>query len=150
MNPEQRIDEVFRQQIPLTRAMGVAVEGYTGAELILTAPHEPNHNHLNTAFGGSLHALATLSGYAWLWLELGIAEGEARRVHVVVRETHMKYLRPVHGELRAICRRPAEEALVTFWKDFRARGKARLSLEVTIEEQGHVAAQFNGEFVALS
>ena len=149
MSPEEKIAELLREQIPITRAMGVSIESYTGSVLVMSAPHEPNHNHLNTAFGGSLHALATLSGYAWLWLELGVTE-ENKGVHVVVRESHMKYLRPVRGELRAICRRPADEDVSHFWRDFRARGKARLVLQATIEEQGTVAAEFKGEFVAIT
>jgi thioesterase domain-containing protein len=150
MKPEERIALLLRENIPLTRAMGVEVQSYDGVELVLTAPHEPNHNHLNTAFGGSLHSLATLSGYGWLWLELGVADAASPNVHVVVRESHMEYLLPVRGELRAVCRRPAQDALTKFWKDFHARGKARLTLEAVIEEAGTVAAHFRGEFVAVS
>src|SRR5690606_33240492 len=51
-------------KIPLARAMGVRVERCDSEGLVLTAPLEPNHNHLGTAFGGSLAALATLAGYA--------------------------------------------------------------------------------------
>jgi thioesterase domain-containing protein len=150
MSPEQNIAALFREKIPLTGAMKVAVESYDGQELVLTAPHDANHNHLNTAFGGSLHALATLCGYGWLWLELGDAGEPATAVHVVVRESHMQYLRPVHGDLRAICRRPSPEALEKFWSDFEAKKKARLTLEATIEEHGIVAARFRGEFVAIT
>ena len=74
MRDEQQLRETeafFYEQIPLTRAMGVRVESYDGQQLVLTAPLALNHNHLGTAFGGSLSALATLAGYGLLWLDLG-------------------------------------------------------------------------------
>jgi len=50
--------------------MGVTVEDYNGERLVLHDPLEANVNHLGTAFSGSLNALALLSGYGLLWLEL--------------------------------------------------------------------------------
>src|SRR5687768_7425366 len=94
-------EHFLHEQIPLTQSMGVRVESFDGARLILTAPLEPNHNHLGTAFGGSLSALATLAGYALLWLQLG-----DRQAHIVIRESTIRYRRPVRGTLRAICLRP--------------------------------------------
>ena len=64
-------ERFLHEQIPLTQAMGVQIESYDEAQLVVTAPLEPNHNHLGTAFGGSLSALTTLTGYAMLWLQLG-------------------------------------------------------------------------------
>ena len=64
-------ERFLHEQIPLTQSMGVTLESYDGTQLVVTAPLEPNHNHLGTAFGGSLSALTTLTGYAMLWLELG-------------------------------------------------------------------------------
>ena len=138
------IEKVFREQIPLTRAMGVRVVQYDGKGLVLSAPLESNHNHLNTAFGGSLHALATLSGYGWLWLEL-----QDPAVHVVPRESHVSYRRPVTGELIARCDRPEEAVVERFKHDFAAKGKARIALQSVIEEGGKPAVVFTGEFVAL-
>jgi thioesterase domain-containing protein len=137
-------EDYFHAQIPITRAMEIRVEAYDGQRLILTAPLAPNHNHLGTAFGGSLATVATLAGYGLLWLELG-----DRTAHVVVRESTISYRRPVRGEIRAICRRPEESAVAAFKKQFAQKGKCRLRLEVTIEEDGLVAVEFSGIFIAL-
>ncbi|MHA3774550.1 YiiD C-terminal domain-containing protein [Verrucomicrobiota bacterium sgz303538] len=145
MQPVERIERLFHEKIPLTRAMGVKVASYDGDTLTLVAPLEPNRNHLYTAFGGSLHALATLSCYGWLWLEL-----ENDSAHIVVRESTVSYRHPIHGELRAICRRPSSEAVELFKSNFAARKKARLELEATIEEDGKVAVRYVGEFVAFA
>ena len=126
------------------RSMGVEVRQWDGNELLLTAPLEPNHNHLGTAFGGSLSALATLAGYSLLWLLLG-----DREAHVVIRESSMRYRHPVQGELQAVCRHPGEEAWRLFQEQFASSGKARLTLRVAVIEDDRVCVEFEGVFVAL-
>jgi thioesterase domain-containing protein len=146
MNDEHlRETEAFlHEQIPITLAMGVRVATYDGQQLVLTAPLTLNHNHLGTAFGGSLSAVATLAGYGLLWLEL-----RDRTCHVVIRESSISFRRPVRKEIRAICRRPDETTLAAFTARFAEKGKARIRLNVTIEEDDLVAVEFAGTFVAL-
>jgi len=143
-SPFHETEQFFYEKIPLTRAMGVKVEAYDREKLILTAPLEENHNHLATAFGGSLGALATLAGYGLLWLEL-----EDRDCHIVIRSSSISYERPVHGMLRAICRHPDEKELANFKDTFLKKGKARIRLHVTIEENDQVCVIFEGIFVAI-
>jgi thioesterase domain-containing protein len=131
-------------QIPLTRAMGVEVARYDGTELVITAPLALNHNHLGTAFGGSLNAIATLAGYVLLWLEL-----RDRSAHIVIRESRIQFRRPVKGGLRAICRAPGGAALDEFHESFVRKGKARLELHVEMFEDGELAVAFDGTFVAV-
>ena len=147
MRDEQQLletEEFFHQQIPITRAMGVRVASYDGRQLTLVAPIALNHNHLGTAFGGSLSAIATLAGYGLLWLEL-----RDRACHLVIRRSSLSFGRPVRKEIVAICRQPDEEMLRAFKAEFAQRGKARIGLNVTIEEDGLVAVEFQGLFVAL-
>lgn len=144
MSDTRRIQELFYRVMPITRAMGVVVESYDGERLVLNAPLAANVNHLGTAFGGSLNTLAVLGGYGLLWIELQDTE-----CHLVIRESTISYERPVRSELRAVCLRPQEEALAAFKKRFHDKGKARIALDVTIEEEGAVAARFRGTFVAL-
>ncbi|HEY8932979.1 MAG TPA: YiiD C-terminal domain-containing protein [Rariglobus sp.] len=139
------LESYLRDKIPLARAMGVRVEaGGSSGMLVLTAPLEPNHNHLGTAFGGSLSAVATLAAYALLWVELG-----DRTAHIVVHRSEIVYHRAVRGEIRAICRRPPEAELAEFRRQFAATGKARIRLGATIEHAGRVCVDFAGDFVAL-
>jgi thioesterase domain-containing protein len=144
MRLTEQIQELLHSKIPITRAMGVWVEDYDGERLILCAPLDRNVNHLGTAFGGSLNAMAVLSGYGLLWLELQEAE-----CHIVIRKSSISYKRPVRGEIRAICFRPEEAALAEFKETFQEKGSARISLSATIEDQGVTAVQFEGIFVAL-
>jgi len=134
----------FHTKIPVTAAMGVAVESYDAEQLVLTAPLEPNHNHLGTAFGGSLSAIATLAGYGLLWLELG-----DRDAHIVVKSSSIQYRQPVRETIRAICKRPPPEAMEAFRKKFSRNGKAGIELAVTIVENDQACVDFTGVFVAL-
>ncbi len=137
-------EEFFYNKIPITRAMGVRVTKYDGGQLRLAAPIALNHNHLGTAFGGSLSALATLAAYGLIWLEIG-----DKTAHVVIRKSELSFRRPVRREIVAICRRPSEDELWMFKNAFAQHHKARISLDVTIEEEGLVAVEFRGIFVAL-
>jgi thioesterase domain-containing protein len=143
MSIVQQIQELLHSKIPITRAMGVKVKDYDGQRLVLSAPLAANVNHLGTAFGGSLHALAVLSGYGLLWLELKEVE-----CHIVIRKSTISYERPVRGQIRAICVRPDEGALEEFKMSFHQKGKARITLSATIEDEGIVAVRFEGIFVA--
>jgi thioesterase domain-containing protein len=124
--------------------MGVTVEDYDGERLVLRAPLEANVNHLGTAFGGSLNALAVLSGYGLLWLELQDSD-----CHIVVRDISISYERPVSGDLRATCVRPDARVMEAFKTTFQQKRKARVSLSASIESQGVIAVRFNGTFVAM-
>ena len=144
MSLAQRIQDLLHHKIPITRAMAVRVADYDGQRLVLSAPLDKNVKHLGTAFGGSLNALAVLSGYGLLWLEL-----EDQECHIVIRESSISYERPVRGEIRATCVRPEAGALAEFKRTFRQKGKARISLSATIEDEGVTAVRFQGTFVAL-
>jgi thioesterase domain-containing protein len=134
----------LHEKIPLTRAMGVEVVSYEGGQLVVTAPLEPNHNHIGTAFGGSLNALATLAGYVLLWIEL-----RDRTAHLVIRQSQIQFHRPVRGELRAVCQAPEESIMDDFREGFARKGKARLDLRVEMYEGGELAVEYTATFVAM-
>ena len=138
----RQAEEFFHQQIPITRAMGVRVVAHDEKGFVVEAPVALNSNHLRTAFGGSINAVATLAAYGLLWLELN-----EPALHVVVAESSIRFLRPVRETIRAICPRPDREV----WKAFRVRlaekGKAHIILRVNVAEEGQAAAAFEGTFV---
>ena len=136
-------EQYFHQQIPITRAMGVRVVAHDETQFILEAPVALNSNHLGTAFGGSINAVATLAAYGFLWLQL-----HDPSIHVVVAESSIRFLRPVHGMIRAICRRQDSAGWDAFLARFVEKGKAHISLRVDIVEEAQLAAAFEGSFVA--
>jgi putative thioesterase YiiD len=92
MSGARQIQELLHSKIPITRAMGVKVEDYDGRRLILSAPLDANVNHLGTAFGGSLNALAVLSGYGLL----GSVSKIAFRVSSPPHALSVPFFRSVH------------------------------------------------------
>jgi thioesterase domain-containing protein len=136
-------EKYFHEQIPITRAMGVRVVAHDENGLVVEAPVALNSNHLRTAFGGSINAIATLAAYGLLWLEL-----REQDAHVVVAESSIRFLRPVRETIRAICLRPDPEELAAFRTRFVDKGKAHLALHVQVVEEGQTAAEFDGIFVA--
>jgi thioesterase domain-containing protein len=142
----QRLGALWAEGIPLAGAMGVQVRRLDEQLLEVTAPLAPNRNHMGSAFGGSLQALATLAG----WGVTLIASGDPDAHHVVIRDAQMRFLEPVRGELSAVAARPSAGAVAAFHATLAARGRARLTVPVTIRGPGDaVAARFVGEFVAL-
>lgn len=136
-------EKFLHEQIPITRAMGLRVIAHDETGFVVEAPVALNSNHLRTAFGGSINAVATLAAYGLLWLELNDAA-----VHVVVAESSIRFLRPVRETIRAICLRPAADELEAFRTQFAAKRKARIALRVKVIEAGETAAEFEGTFVA--
>lgn len=141
----------YHEMIPLAKAMGVTVEVSDEQKLVLTAPLLPNKNSINTAFGGSLVSLATLAGYGVVW-ELMREQGEANKPEwrIVVKESRAAYRRPVLGDLRAICERPAKAAIDEFKSALERYGQAKLKLRARIVEDGNTAVDVHAAFVVVS
>ena len=139
----RRAEEFFHQQIPITRAMGLRVVRNDETGFTVEAPVALNSNHLRTAFGGSINAVATLAAYGFVWLELNEAAA-----HVVVAESSIRFRRPVRETIRATCARPDTESLAEFRRRFSEKQKAAITLHVSVTEAGEIAAEFEGRFVA--
>jgi len=136
-------EKFLHEQIPITRAMGLRVVGRDENGFVVEAPVALNSNHLRTAFGGSINAVATLAAYGFLWVELSDAAA-----HVVVAESSIRFLRPIRETIRATCLRPNAKSLAAFRSQFAEKGKARIALRVNVAEAGETAAEFEGHFVA--
>lgn len=141
--------ELFlHEMIPLAKMMGVGVEVSDDRALTLKAPKEQNKNPLNTAFGGSLVSLATLAGYGVVWELMKNEKGaEKSEWRIVVKESRAAYRRPVIGDLRAICERPAQAAIAEFKEALARYGKAKLKLRARVVEQGETAVDVTAAFV---
>lgn len=142
MTDVQHAQEFLHKQIPLTVHMGVGV--LTLDPFTVEVPVALNSNHLGTAFGGSINAIATLAAYGFLWSQLH----ENAAVHIVIAESSIRFLRPARKIIRAICHKPAE--LEQFKRALSSGHRGRISLGVTVEENATVTAQFQGTFVGLS
>ncbi len=136
------LEKLLHEQIPLAKAMGVKVIKLDDTSVELTSPLQPNHNHIGTAFGGSLSTLMILAGYCRLFVMMnGIG-------HVLLKNTSMRFIKPVNEELRAVAAKPEETLSENFLKIYAKKKRARfvLTSEIILAD-GTVACQMTGEFV---
>jgi thioesterase domain-containing protein len=138
---QERID----REIMLARPMGVIVESANDSSLVLRAPLAPNANHKGTAFGGSLYSLAVLTGWAWLTRFLATRKLDAE---AVIQESNMRFLKPVHGEMRACLEIPAAADIEKFQKMLVRARRGRIRLQVKMHEGSALATVFDGLFAA--
>jgi thioesterase domain-containing protein len=137
----------LRSSIPLAAAMDLSVLEVCDARVRLAAPLPPNRNHHQTAFGGSVAALAVLAGWSWLHARLAL---HCPRVSLVIQRQELDYREPVDGDFEAICVAPAVEAWDRFVQTLLARGRARLGLAASVLCRGREAASFRGQYVAVA
>lgn len=132
-------------QIPQTKSLGVLIRKVSLDSVELTAPLEPNRNHLGTAFGGSLGTLLVLAGYTWLYNAL--AE-RGHHCNVVLRKSNVDYLKPVDRDFVAVAHAPTEKDFAEFFEAFERKGKGRIVIKAEIKNAGNIACLFTGEFIA--
>ncbi|MEJ2538869.1 MAG: YiiD C-terminal domain-containing protein [Gemmatimonadota bacterium] len=141
--------ELVLEEFPLAAFMQVEPLTWTEAGLELRTPAGPNLNAHGTMFGGGIAALALLTGWGWVRLEL-----EARGIHaeVVVQDARTHYERPIRGDCRARCLPPEPAELDRFLRTLRRRGKGRLAVRVQLRAEGDPeappAALMEARFVA--
>lgn len=139
------LENYLHDHIPLSKAMGVSVMSVDEGSVVLGAPLAPNINHRETAFGGSVSALAILA--AW-----GVLHARTRReglsARLVIQRNEVEYEQPIEGTFRSTAHL-VEEEWQRFARLFAKRGKARIAIRSEVEFAGRIAARFSGEFVAL-
>ena len=140
------LERYLDEHIPITRALGVRVLDAGAAGVRLRAALEPNLNHRQTAFGGSVSAVAILA--AWGVLRV-LLDGETPVPQIVIQRNHVEYLAPISDDFEAYCAAPPPEQWERFARALAQRGRARIELGAEVTAGGKVAARFQGTYVAL-
>ena len=144
MEHESKLLSLLNEAIPLTKAMGIRVECFTGESLTIVGPLENNFNHLGTAFGGSLYITAVLSCWGLLYLrlrELGV------RGQIVIQKGTVEYYLPVTGDIVASSTMVPEASFLEFLEEFKEKGSAKMTLSSAIMQSERKAVSFEGIFV---
>ncbi|CAN1594158.1 YiiD C-terminal domain-containing protein [Pseudomonas mediterranea] len=148
MNRDSRyLESILHHDIPLTRDMGLKVLDWQARQLRLFLPLEANVNHKSTMFGGSLYCGAVLGGWGWLHLALreeGIEDG-----HIVIQEGQISYPLPVTRDAAVLCDAPEEKVWKRFLATYQRYGRARLTLQTRVVNEGsdEAAVRFEGQYV---
>ncbi len=133
--------------MPVTQRLGIRVVGRRDGQLALSAPLAANTNHRGTAFAGSLNAVATLAGWATIWLLL---RDHGLPAHVVIQDSTVRYLRPVTSDFEALARPLDPAAVARLLEVIRRRGRGRIQIEVVVADARGEAVVFQGRYVALA
>jgi thioesterase domain-containing protein len=139
------LQELIDREIMLAKPMGIIVESADEAAMVLRAPLAPNANHKGTAFGGSLYSIAVLTGWAWMTRFLATRALDAE---AVIQESSIRYLAPVHGEMRASIEIPAHAEVDKFQKMLERARRGRIRLQVNVHAGAILATVFEGLFAA--
>ena len=141
-----RLQRYLLKQIPISQGLGISVTEASLDEILITAPLAPNLNHHGTAFGGSVSAVAILSGWALVYARL---EAEGQFPGVVIQYNEIRYLKPLEGVFAARARLAHPRKWTHFLQGLSRHGKARTIVTVDIEGGRGIAAVFQGTYVAL-
>jgi thioesterase domain-containing protein len=139
------LQELIDREIMLAKPMGIIVESADEAAMVLRAPLAPNANHKGTAFGGSLYSIAVLTGWAWMTRFLATRALDAE---AVIQESSIRFIAPVHGEMRSSIEIPADAEIDRFQKMLERARRGRLRLQVNVHAGATLATVFDGLFAA--
>jgi thioesterase domain-containing protein len=143
------LDTLNRQYLamPPVAAMGIRAIAFDGGALRLQAPLAANVNDKGSAFGGSMAGMMTLAGWGLITLKLDAAGLVA---DVYVADSHIRYLRPLLGDLHAEARLEPSLDWSVFLETFRQRGRARAGVVASLlGPDGDIVAELTGRFAAL-
>lgn len=141
------LEKYLLQHIPISAAMGVRVELASPQQVILSAPLSNNINHKNTAFGGSLHSVATLA--CWSLLHVNLIDLCDEHFQIVIASSEISYKAPVISDFKAECSIPDLSDWERFLKIFRKKGIGRIKLTSKIFQDSQLCVDYAGVFVAM-
>ena len=136
----QRLETLWREDFPLTRAMGIHVASFEDHIIQTRSGLTANTNTHGTAFAGSLYAIEALTAWSLLYLELAIANLDASIIHA---SGNIEFTKPIKQDIVAKSdfagHAPALERL-------QESGKVRLTLHTEVYADGELASRFEGVY----
>ncbi len=139
------ITSYIYKQFPIAIHLGSRVELYNGTQIIISSPLEPNKNHTNTAFGGSVSALAILSGWTLLYLKLKEIKIKS---HLVIQKSLFEFKEPINSDFKAVCTMPEERIWDKFINTLKKHNRARITIHSTIEYNSGTGGFHKGVYAA--
>jgi len=143
---EAELETYLHDNIPLTRAMAVRVVSIAPDKVVLGAPLAPNINVHDTVFGGSASTLATITAWSLIYTRL-LAAG--RTCDLVIQRSTMEFIKPIRGDFTAVAVMSDGSEWADFLRTLDRKGRARITVEATLDFADALAGLFRGDFVAL-
>ncbi|MFT6017132.1 MAG: thioesterase domain-containing protein [Candidatus Azotimanducaceae bacterium] len=130
-NKSQSLEQFIHESIPLSRALGYHIQELTSNRIEVTAPLEPNINHHNAAFAGSIYSVAALT--AWSLVTHLVNEAQLSAA-VVMGKAEIMYKRPILEEIYCSGNVTASTAS-EFVLALQGKGRAKIELSIAIGNQ---------------
>lgn len=146
MNRDE-LERYLHEHIPLSAAMQASVAELQPDRVVLAAPLQPNINHRETVFGGSASALAILAAWSLVHVRMQMAGISAR---LVIQRNTVDYERALVDAFTARAVLASPDDWPRFLRTLARRGRARIEVDATLEQNGVSAGHFSGTFVALN
>lgn len=139
------IEELVHHCFPISIEMGAKVQSYDGESVSISAPLSYNLNHKSSAFGGSLSALAILSGWTLIFLKLNELD---IRSQLVIQKSEFNFIRPIDTDFMADTAMPPSDSWQKFLKTLEKHGRARISIRSVVRCKSCVGGIHDGVYVA--
>lgn len=139
----KQLSQTWQDTIPLSQYMQLSLARFDGNELRCAAPLAPNVNLHQTMFAGSIYALATLTGWGMLYLQL---QALGLQGDQVLADGNIRYRRPVAMQPEARCVLQQCNGDLTPLANGR---KVQQQIRVGIYSAGELAAEFHGRYAVL-
>jgi thioesterase domain-containing protein len=140
------LERTLTTDIPLGGAMALEVARLDERGVELALPLGPSVNDKGTAFGGALASAMILAGWS---LPRLLLRREGINADLVIGRCEIRFIAPVGGSFRAVCRWPEATAMQAFRDRLAERGRASLVLEPELLADGEVAATLSAKYAAL-
>ena len=134
------------KQFPIAVHLGANVELYDGKRVVISSPLAPNRNHTNTAFGGSVAALAILSGWVLLYLKL---EEMGIKNRLVIQKSSFEFRKPIDSDFKAVCTMPEEKRWNRFIDTLKKHNRARITIYSKMEYLSGIGGFYKGVYAAF-
>jgi thioesterase domain-containing protein len=142
------LEKILKTGIPISEVMGIHDLKISGSELSLQIPIEPNLNHKQTMFGGSLYSACALACYG-LFLA-GLRQHSVPTNDIVISAGSMRYLAPVRQAALVKARWESDKDMEKFFRSLQTKKKARVLMRAQIFVGEINCAEFSGHFVAIA
>ncbi|MEQ9308427.1 MAG: YiiD C-terminal domain-containing protein [Balneolaceae bacterium] len=143
---KEKAQKYLNSEIPITKQMGIEVERLTTNEVKLKAPIKLNINHRRSAFGGSVDSLFLTAG--WSYIRLVVDHLKPLPI-IVGSKSQTSFQRPITRDFAAQLVIPSKKEVDEFLDAYIRFGKARITLEAIIKDDGKTYAAFKGDYVVV-
>ncbi len=142
----QALTTFLQQNIPLVTAMDIQVTTCDNEQVCLFAPLSPNRNDKQTAFGGSIAAIATICGWSWMFLHF---QHLFPNSDIVIQNSNIRYIAPIYGDFTVKCFCKDNTQTQAVIQSCQQYGKGSMTLEIGCYYQDKLCATLEGKFYVV-